>query len=104
VGPMGHFDKFKPGKTAPSCDYVFLIFTLWNRHLSWMFHMCFRCRQQLQLHLNGEKLVVLSFSKKREVSILSVLTGNKEVKMKVAYFGGTYDYCRLRRADYDVIT
>jgi len=23
VGPMGHFEKFKPGKTAPFCDYFF---------------------------------------------------------------------------------
>jgi len=30
---MGHFDKFKPGKAESSCDYYFLIFTLWNRHL-----------------------------------------------------------------------
>jgi len=32
VGPMGHFDKLKPEKTAPSCDYFFLIVTLWNQH------------------------------------------------------------------------
>jgi len=46
----------------------------------------------------------LIFSKKSEVGVISVLTVNKEVKMKVAYFGGTYDYCRLHREDYDVIT
>jgi len=62
---MGHFDKFKPGKTAPSCDYIFIIFTLWNRHLGWMFHMCFRRRQQLQGRLNGKKLVLLIFSEKK---------------------------------------
>jgi len=25
VGPMGHFDKFKPGKAAPSSGYFFHI-------------------------------------------------------------------------------
>jgi len=37
--------------------------------------------------LQGKKLVLLIFSKKSEVSVISVLTGNKEVKMKVAYLG-----------------
>jgi len=32
------------------------------------------------------------------------LVGNKEVKTNVAYFGGKYDFCKLHRADYDVIT
>ena len=69
-----------------------------------MFHMCFRRRQQLQWRLNGKKLVLLIFSRKTEVSVVSVLTGSKEVKMKVACFRDTYDYGRLHRADYDVIT
>ena len=69
-----------------------------------MFHMCFRRRQQLQWRLNGKKLVLLIFSRKSEVSVVSVLTGSKEVKMKVACFRDTYDYGRLHRADYDVIT
>jgi len=52
----------------------------------------------------GKNLPLLIFSKKSEVSVISVLTGNKEVKMKVAYFGGKYDHCRFHRADCDVIT
>jgi len=49
-----------------------------------MFHMCFRRRQKLQRRLKGKNLVLLLFSKKCEISVISVLTGKKEVKMKVA--------------------
>jgi len=62
-----------------------------------MSHMCFRRRQQIAVTFAWGKPSFIVFSKKSEVSVVSLLTGNKEVKMKITYFWGTYDYCRLHR-------
>jgi len=37
--------------------------------------------------LNGKNLVLLIFSEQSEVSVVSVLTGNKEVKWKLRILG-----------------
>jgi len=43
---------------------TFFILTLWHRGLGVVFHMWFCCRQQMQLHLNRKKRVLLFLAKK----------------------------------------
>jgi len=64
----------------------------------------FSSQTKIAVTFEWANLVLWIFSKKSEASVFSVLTGNKEVKIKVTHFGGTYDYCRLHRVDCDVIT
>ena len=52
----------------------------------------FSSQTTIAVTFEWEKPSLLIFGTKSEVSVVSVLTGNKEVKMNVAYFGGTFDY------------
>jgi len=86
---MGHFDKFKHN-TLKNNTFLRLLFPHFHivKPTSWLdVSRVFRRRQQLQWRLNGKNLVLLIFSNESEVSVVSVLTDNKEVKIKVAYFG-----------------
>jgi len=73
--------------------------------ISWLdVSRVFSSQTTIAMMFEWEKPSFFVFSNKSEVSVVSVLTGTGEVKMNVAYFGRKYDYCRLHRTDYDVIT
>ena len=100
---MGDFDKFDHGKTAPSCDYFFQFSHCGTRILVWS-STCIFVAQKIAVTFEQVKISYIDLEQKGEVTVVSVFNGNKEVKTNVTYFGRKYDFCKLHRADYDVIT